>query len=174
MRRQFGKLRQAGSIRKGCDSPPGCSWMPAGPCRSPAGSADYPPPRGRGPWGRTATACEASGPDQAEKELGGPGKLPPQRPALSDPSCPLCPPPARTREEPSVQPARSPVSSQASRALIHYVPFGYLFIHSTAFIGHQQRTCPGVRGFQAHPCYSGVGLIIITPRPPWAGRQDRE
>lgn len=58
------------------------------------------------------------------------------------------------------------MSSQASRALIHYVPFGYLFIHSTAFIGHQQRTCPGVRGFQAHPCYSGVGLIIIMPRPP--------
>lgn len=161
--RQFGKLRQAGGVRKGCDStPPACSWTPAG--LFPTGRADY-SPQGRGTWGHRATAYKASGPDQAEKELGGPGKLPSQRPALSDPGCPLCLPPARTCKEPSAQPA--------SRELVHLVPFSHLFIHSTnlywASATHPSRSW----GFQAaHPCYSGVGLITIRLHTPWARRQD--
>lgn len=140
--------------------------MPTGPRQSPAGSANDPPAPGRGPWGRTSTACKASGPHHAEKEPGGPGSghlSVPHSQTLAARAALLQPGPARS-------PASGRLPGRWSPRPLSAI---CLFIQQ-AFIGHQPCTRPGAGGFRAHPCHSGAGLITIPPRPPWARRQGRE
>lgn len=70
-----------------------------------------------------------------------------------------------------LQGVQCPASFQGAGPLGPFQPFVYSF--NKPLLGISNRH-PGAGGFQAHPCYSRVGLIIISPHPPWAGRQDSE